>query len=318
MTLFLSVPEFLSQQDELLQTYEIPLYDPTGQSQGYRRSQDLRPGLNLLIDRYTLQENLIVDTRIPNLPDESHSSEFSFMMCGNNTNEQVDAGQNFLEIGWSSGGFVEWQAGQQILKLDIHIKQPLDESIIADLAERSASISRAFAQQQNYFQIHTITPTMQVVLHQIFNCPYQGLTRAIYLESKVLELVALRLEQAITAHSKPDSKRLKQDDIERIHHAKDILLHNADNPPSLIDLARQVGLNDYKLKLGFRYCFGTTAFGYLHHYRMEQARSLLGRNQLSIKEIGQKVGYTNSRRFAIAFKQRFGVSPQAYRTGILS
>ncbi|PIG93369.1 AraC family transcriptional regulator [Gloeocapsopsis sp. IPPAS B-1203] len=316
MTLILSVPEFLNQQqDNSSQNYEILVHDPAGQSQGYRRSQDLRPGLNLLIDNYTLQENLIVDTRVPNLPNESHCSEFSFMICGNNTNEQVYSGQNFLEVGWSAGGFVEWQAGQQILKLDVHINQPLYDSIVVDLAERSVSISRAIAQQQSYFQVNTTTPTMQVVLHQIFNCPYQGLTRAIYLESKVLELVALRLEQAIADNTKSDCKRLNPDDIERIYHAKDILLNHADNPPSLVNLARQVGLNDYKLKLGFRQLFGTTAFGYLHSYRMEQARSLLECNQLSVKEIGQKVGYTNSRRFAIAFKQRFGVSPQAYRTG---
>lgn len=317
MTLILSVPDFLSQQDELPQTYEIPLYDPTGQSQGYRRSQDLRPGLNLLIDNYTLQENLVVDTRLRNYTDETSGSEFSFMICGNNPGEQIHDGQNFLEVGWTRGGFVEWQAQQQILKLDIHVKPPLYESIIIDLAEHSAAIRQAIAQQRHYLQINPTTPTMQVALYQIFNCPYQGLTRAIYLESKVLELVALRLEQAIIGHSKSDSKRLKPDDIERIHQAKDILLHNADNPPSLVDLARQVGLNDYKLKLGFRHCFGTTAFGYLHSYRMEQAKLLLEHNQLlSVKEIAQKVGYTNARRFAIAFKQRFGVTPQAYRTGM--
>ncbi|WP_439566598.1 hypothetical protein, partial [Gloeocapsopsis crepidinum] len=105
MTLILSVLEFLSQQQDIsTQTYEIPLYDPTGQSQGYRRSQDLRPGLNLLIDNYTLQEHLIVDTRVPNLPDEAHGLEFSFMICGNNTNEQVHDGQNFVEVGWRAGG----------------------------------------------------------------------------------------------------------------------------------------------------------------------------------------------------------------------
>jgi len=223
MTLTLSVPEFLSQQQDVsTQTYEISLHDPTGQSQGYRRSQDLRPGLNLLIDNYTLQENLVVDTQIPNLPNESYGSEFSFMICGNNTNEQVQGGQNFFELGWSAGGFVEWQAGQQILKLDIHIDPPLYESIVADLAERSAVMNRAIAQQKNYFQIHTNTPTMQVALHQILNCPYQELTRAIYLESKVLELVALRLEQAIIENSNAESKRLKPDDIERIHFCNSV------------------------------------------------------------------------------------------------
>ncbi|WP_178378004.1 hypothetical protein [Chroogloeocystis siderophila] len=54
-------------------------------------------------------------------------------------------------MGWSSGGFVKWQAEQHMLKLDIHIEQPLYKSIIADLAEHSATMSRAIAQQQNYF-----------------------------------------------------------------------------------------------------------------------------------------------------------------------
>lgn len=45
---------------------------------------------------------------------------------------------------------------------------------------------------------------------QIFNCPYQGLTRQIYLESKVLELVALRLEQAIADNSKSDSNLMRR------------------------------------------------------------------------------------------------------------
>jgi len=45
---------------------------------------------------------------------------------------------------------------------------------------------------------------------------------------------------------------LRLADIERIHEARDILISNMQNPPSLFNLARQVGLNDTKLKRGFR------------------------------------------------------------------
>lgn len=38
---------------------------------------------------------------------------------------------------------------------------------------------------------------MQVALYQMLNCPYQGGMRNLYLESKALELIALRLETAI-------------------------------------------------------------------------------------------------------------------------
>ncbi len=53
------------------------------------------------------------------------------------------------------------------------------------------------------------------------------------------------------------------------------MLRNISNPPSLIELARQVGINECTLKRGFRQIFGNTMFGYLHDYRMEQARQLL-------------------------------------------
>ena len=71
----------------------------------------------------------------------------------------------------------------------------------------------------------------------------------------------------------------------RIHQAKDILIRQIDNPPSLLSLARQVGINDFKLKQGFRQVFGTTVFGYLHSHRMERAAQLLQGNHIWSQEI---------------------------------
>jgi len=85
------------------------------------------------------------------------------------------------------------------------------------------------------------------------------------------------------------------------------------NPPSLMDLARQVGINDYKLKSGFRQIFGTTVFGYLQTCRMERAKQLLAEQQLSIAAIAHVVGYASQSRFCHAFKQRYGMTPIACR-----
>uniref|UniRef100_A0ACD5H004 Helix-turn-helix transcriptional regulator n=1 Tax=Desertifilum tharense IPPAS B-1220 TaxID=1781255 RepID=A0ACD5H004_9CYAN len=60
--------------------------------------------------------------------------------------------------------------------------------------------------------------------------------------------------------------------------------------------------------------FGTTVFGYLHHYRMERARSLLLKQQLSVTAIAHQVGYQNLCAFSTAFRKKFGVSPRALRT----
>lgn len=96
--------------------------------------------------------------------------------------------------------------------------------------------------------------------------------------------------------------------------AKDILNANFDNPPSLTELARQVGLNDCTLKRGFREVFGTTAFGYLHDYRLEQALQLLQERHLNISEIARKVGFASYTSLSKGFRRKYGVSPKQYQT----
>ncbi|MHC5731764.1 MAG: helix-turn-helix transcriptional regulator, partial [Nostoc sp.] len=107
-----------------------------------------------------------------------------------------------------------------------------------------------------------------------------------YLESKVWELVALIIQQEIQIHQGSlEIYALRASEVDCVYHAKEILLKHHDNPPSLIQLARQVGLNDRKLKQGFRQVFGTTVFGYLHQYRMELAHKLLIQGNMNITEV---------------------------------
>ncbi|MEM1369543.1 MAG: AraC family transcriptional regulator, partial [Cyanobacteria bacterium P01_H01_bin.15] len=82
---------------------------------------------------------------------------------------------------------------------------------------------------------------------------------------------------------------------------------------SLIELARLAGINDCKLKLGFRQVFGTTVFGYLHDCRMERSRQLLDAGEMTVAEAAQSVGYVNRSHFAIAFRKKFGLNPSIYR-----
>ncbi|MGD1949573.1 MAG: hypothetical protein ACFB14_08000 [Leptolyngbyaceae cyanobacterium] len=107
MTLYLSIPEFLGQHPEvaeqqhrLKQPWKIPLMDSSGKSQGYRQEVNLRPGLNVLIDDYTLQEDLWVETGNKKLCQPKLRIEMSFMLSAHNPTEEVSAGCNFLEVAW--------------------------------------------------------------------------------------------------------------------------------------------------------------------------------------------------------------------------
>lgn len=159
------------------------------------------------------------------------------------------------------------------------------------------------------------TPTMNQVLQQILHCPYQGATQQLYLESKALELLALQFACLEADASAPCQHILNAADLERVKHARDILVDRLCNPPSLMELARLCELNDFKLKQGFRQLFGTTVFGYLYNYRMQYAQDLLRNDYLSVATVSAKVGYCNPAAFSTAFRRKFAISPKTYQLG---
>lgn len=135
-----------------------------------------------------------------------------------------------------------------------------------------------------------------------------------YLESKAIELLAMQFHYLNEANSSARAApHLSSADIERLHLARDILRQSFDNPPSLLGLAKQVELNDCKLKQGFQYLFGTTAFGYVQMYRMKQAQQLLGDRNLSIDTIAHRVGCASPSQFSHAFKRYLKLTPRDYR-----
>ncbi len=325
MPLLLSVPEYLSQhrdvanlQDAVRQPWTVPLNDASGRSYGYRQEVNLRPGLSILIDDYTLQDNLIVEVGKEEACEPSLGLEISFLMSGHNQNEGVQAHHSFLDASWndSNGGQFEWQAGERVLKLDIHMEPHLFETLVGEqLQVLPLSLGDLLRSphgiQKDFWQVTPTTAAMQTALHQILHCPYQGLTRWLYWESRILELIALRLEQV--SQSTPEmTSKLPEDDVSRIYFASDILLQRLIDPPSLCELARLVGLNDRKLKEGFRQVFGTTVFGYLSQHRMERACQLL-KQQQPIAVVAAAVGYASPTAFSGTFQRRFGVSPKGYQ-----
>lgn len=153
-----------------------------------------------------------------------------------------------------------------------------------------------------------ITPAMMHLIKGILDCPKKGLFKRMYLEAKVIELLLLQLEQFST-HDCKDFCSLKKVDIDRMHHAKEIILKQLYNPCSLIDLARQIGTNEFTLKKGFKEVFGTTVFGMVSDIRMEEAKALLISGEKNVTEISELIGYKHPAHFNTAFKKKFGITP---------
>jgi AraC-like DNA-binding protein len=69
------------------------------------------------------------------------------------------------------------------------------------------------------------------------------------------------------------------------------------------------GINEFKLKKGFKETFGVTAFGYLADVRLGLAKDDILAGRRSATEIAFALGYSSLAHFSHAFKKKFGVSP---------
>jgi len=292
---------------------------PSVLGKGYKRDIELRNGIDLTFHRYQLKDDLVMD-RVP--AEETDCLEWMFALSSTvclPKGVQVNQGQHLLAGLVTPGGNVEGFAHTVIIEVDIHLEPERLKALVGEQVDiLPIEVQRMLARDESlpFSAVRTITPAMQLALQQMLDCPYQGVIKQMYLESKSVEVLALWLDQVHADDATPQPSPARPVvDIDRIHHAREILLKQLDHPPSLLALARQVGLNDCTLKRGFKQVFGTTVFGYLHQCRMEQARSLLLENQHSVTAIAQAVGYTNLSAFSSAFRKRYGVSPRAMQGG---
>ncbi|MGD1939044.1 MAG: helix-turn-helix domain-containing protein [Cyanophyceae cyanobacterium] len=237
---------------------------------------------------------------------------------------EVNAGQNILTL-TGLGKRNTWinPEGLTCQTVEVVVDQQtlaayLDDEHIATLVKLRDRLSDD--SERPFFHVGAITPEMQMVLHQYLHCPYDGVMETLYLESKAVELIALKLAQIKQMDQDNDTRNIRNgtrhlsvQDQERIYQVRDILLSDMVNPPSLQQLAAQVGIGDYKLKQDFRAAFGTTVFGYLQSHRLEQARQLLYISKMSVSAVAQFVGYSSLSKFTAAFKRQFGTLPSTFK-----
>ncbi len=163
-------------------------------------------------------------------------------------------------------------------------------------------------------QNYPITLEMFTVINDIIQCQRQGIFKRIFLESKVISLLLLQLEQITLLTAKNTHKSLKKEDVEKMYAVKELLDMNFKKANTLIDLARKVGTNEYTLKKGFKELFGTSVFQYWKGLRLETAKNMLVEEGLSVQEVSRKIGYKNPQHFTAAFKRQFGIVPSSLKS----
>ncbi len=166
--------------------------------------------------------------------------------------------------------------------------------------------------EKKYYAQEGVSPAIAVVLSQIINYNLHPSIKELYIRGKVYELISLYFNKSTDADLEQCPFLVDEDNVKRIRQAKEIMISHMAEPPSLPELAKEVGLSLKKLKEGFKQIYGDSVYSFLFDYKMEHARRLLATGQNNVNEVGLKVGYSTSSHFIAAFKKKYGTTPKKY------
>ena len=150
---------------------------------------------------------------------------------------------------------------------------------------------------------------LQSAINAVLNCQYTGGIKKMFFLSKCFEILVLQAQLFDRTDAKKYTYCKTPYDRDCIQFARDYLVDHLSGPPALPALAKLAGINEFKLKKGFKEVFGSTVFNYLTVQRMEMAKDALLQKSKTITELAYELGYSSPQHFSKAFKKIYGVPP---------
>lgn len=166
--------------------------------------------------------------------------------------------------------------------------------------------------ERKYYGEEDITPAMAIVLNQIFHYNQNTSIKNLYLKGKSYELLSLFFNSNEDPNAEHCPFLADEENVLKIKKAKEIVISKMAEPPSLQELADEVGISLKRLKEGFKEIYGDSVFNFLFDYKMDYARKMLDTGSYNVNEVGLKVGYSTASHFIAAFKKKFGTTPKKY------
>lgn len=134
-----------------------------------------------------------------------------------------------------------------------------------------------------------------------------GPARRLWLQSRLCEILACELFPP--SRAKENIPRAERTGRQLADKTRAILAENLENPPSLQEIARQVGCSPFHLSRIFTRTTGQTITRYLRQLRLERAAELLESGRFNVTETAMEVGYNSLSHFSKAFAEHFGHCP---------
>lgn len=137
-------------------------------------------------------------------------------------------------------------------------------------------------------------------------------TRIPYFKVKILELL-LYLNAMTVPEDENEQPYFYRTQAEKVRAIRQFLIAHISENYTQEELSRRFDIPMTAMKTCFRSVYGEAIGAWLTGYRMNRAAELLRESELSIAEIGSRVGYDNAGKFTVAFKKTMKLTPSEYR-----
>ena len=147
------------------------------------------------------------------------------------------------------------------------------------------------------------------LLHAAMAKPLAGPVRKLFAQAKALEYLSALAEHCHGFTRQPRDHRER----ERARALRDHLLALEGKLPTLEALARTFGIPARRLNAEFTQAYGDSIFAFIAGHRLDQAREALLAEDVPMKVLADRLGYSHVNNFSNAFRRRFGQAPGSLR-----
>lgn len=147
---------------------------------------------------------------------------------------------------------------------------------------------------------------------------FSDFLRALKLESQALNMLCVQIDQyADDLKISKNQSVIRKQEIDKIVDITQRITDDLSVTYTVQELADKIGMNINKLQEGFKYLYKDTVNNYIQALRLEKAKDLLLNTDLSIGAITERIGLTNPSYFSKVFKEKYKITPNQYRKGII-
>ncbi|WP_235297896.1 helix-turn-helix domain-containing protein [Portibacter marinus] len=164
------------------------------------------------------------------------------------------------------------------------------------------------------FIISTVSDPASVnAITNLFDNQQSGLERKLHLEAYATKLIT-SLIRTFRVENNPNQSGyfFTKENINLINQAKNYILENIEETPTVKELSLKLGINTNKLQKGFNLLFNKSVRQFIISAKLHKAQQLIEKSDHTISEIADQLGYTNKGHFSQLFKKEFGILPSEY------